>query len=94
MKRTYFLGLSMSGIYAGILCEIIVNNYLSVIEVMIRKKATDTVRLCADDVLTCDKLIAYHDSYAQGKGRMILSTSYHKLPIHHMERSPKLRVIH
>ena len=29
-----------------------------------RKKAADTVRLCADDVLTRDKLIAYHDSYA------------------------------
>lgn len=30
-----------------------------------RKKSADTVRLCADDVLTRDKLIAYHDSYAQ-----------------------------
>lgn len=30
-----------------------------------RKKGRDTVRLCADDVLTREKLIAYHDSYAQ-----------------------------
>ena len=29
-----------------------------------RKKA-NTVRLCADDVLTRDKLVAYHDSYAK-----------------------------
>lgn len=30
-----------------------------------KKKGRDTVRLCADDVLTREKLIAYHDSYAQ-----------------------------
>lgn len=29
------------------------------------RKKTDAVRLCADDVLTREKLIAYHDSYAK-----------------------------
>lgn len=29
-----------------------------------RKKSTDTARLCADDVLTRDKMIAYHNSYS------------------------------
>lgn len=29
------------------------------------RKKTDTVRLCADDVLTREKLITYHDSYAK-----------------------------
>lgn len=29
-----------------------------------RKKSTDTTRLCADDVLTRDKMIAYHNSYS------------------------------
>ena len=28
------------------------------------RKKTDTVRLCADDVLTREKLVSYHDSYA------------------------------
>jgi hypothetical protein len=30
-----------------------------------RKKSTDTVRLCADDVLTRDKMILYQDTYAE-----------------------------
>lgn len=30
-----------------------------------RKKSSDNVRLCADDVLTREKLVAYHDSYAR-----------------------------
>ena len=38
-----------------------------------RKKA-NTVRLCADDVLTRDKLVAYHDSYAKGNGEIWLAT--------------------
>lgn len=29
------------------------------------RNKTDTVRLCADDVLTREKLVAYHDSYAE-----------------------------
>lgn len=29
-----------------------------------RKKSTDAARLCADDVLTRDKMIAYHNSYS------------------------------
>lgn len=29
-----------------------------------RKKSNDTARLCADDVLTRDKMIAYHNSYS------------------------------
>ena len=29
-----------------------------------RKKSTETARLCADDVLTRDKMIAYHNSYS------------------------------
>lgn len=33
-----------------------------------RKKA-DTVRLCADDVLTREKLVAYHDSYAEAMAK-------------------------
>ena len=33
-----------------------------------RKKA-DTVRLCADDVLTREKLVAYHDSYADAMAK-------------------------
>lgn len=33
-----------------------------------RKKA-DTVRLCADDVLTREKLVSYHDSYAEAMAK-------------------------
>ena len=33
-----------------------------------RKKA-DTVRLCADDVLTREKLVSYHDSYAKAMAK-------------------------
>ena len=33
-----------------------------------RKKA-DTVRLCADDVLTRERLVAYHDSYAKAMAK-------------------------
>lgn len=29
-----------------------------------RKKSTDTARLCADDVLTRDKMVAYHNGYS------------------------------
>lgn len=34
-----------------------------------RKKSTDTTRLCADDVLTRDKMIAYHNSYSAIMGK-------------------------
>lgn len=34
-----------------------------------RKKSTDTARLCADDVLTRDKMIAYHNSYSAIMGK-------------------------
>lgn len=30
-----------------------------------KRRKANTVRLCADDVLTRDKLVAYHDSYAK-----------------------------
>lgn len=33
------------------------------------RKKTDTVRLCADDVLTREKLVAYHDSYAEAMAK-------------------------
>lgn len=33
------------------------------------RKKTDTVRLCADDVLTREKLTAYHDSYAEAMAK-------------------------
>lgn len=33
------------------------------------RKKTDTVRLCADDVQTREKLIAYHDSYAEAMAK-------------------------
>lgn len=33
------------------------------------RKKTDTVRLCADDVLTREKLSAYHDSYAEAMAK-------------------------
>ncbi len=33
------------------------------------RKKTDTVRLCADDVLTREKLVAYHDSYAKAMAK-------------------------
>ncbi|WP_130893394.1 MobV family relaxase [Paraprevotella xylaniphila] len=33
------------------------------------RKKTDTVRLCADDVLTREKLVAYHDSYADAMAK-------------------------
>ena len=33
------------------------------------RKKTDAVRLCADDVLTRDKLVAYHDSYAEAMAK-------------------------
>lgn len=29
------------------------------------RKKTDAARLCADDVLNRDKLVAYHDDYAK-----------------------------
>lgn len=34
-----------------------------------RKKSNDTARLCADDVLTRDKMIAYHNSYSAIMGK-------------------------
>lgn len=34
-----------------------------------RKKSTDTARLCVDDVLTRDKMIAYHNSYSAVMGK-------------------------
>ena len=33
------------------------------------RKKTDTIRLCADDVLTREKLSAYHDSYAEAMAK-------------------------
>lgn len=33
------------------------------------RKKSDTVRLCADDVLTREKLVAYHDSYAKAMAK-------------------------
>lgn len=30
-----------------------------------KRRKANTVRLCADDVLTRDKLVAYHDSYTK-----------------------------
>lgn len=33
------------------------------------RKKTDAVRLCADDVLTREKLVAYHDSYAEAMAK-------------------------
>ena len=33
------------------------------------RKKTDTVRLCADDVLTREKLVTYHDSYAEAMAK-------------------------
>ena len=33
------------------------------------RKKTDAIRLCADDVLTREKLSAYHDSYAEAMAK-------------------------
>ena len=33
------------------------------------RKKTDTVRLCADDVLTREKLVTYHDNYAEAMAK-------------------------
>ena len=33
------------------------------------RKKTDTVRLCADDLLTRERLVAYHDSYAEAMAK-------------------------
>ena len=33
------------------------------------RKKSDTVRLCADDVLTREKLVSYHDSYAEAMAK-------------------------
>lgn len=36
------------------------------------RKKTDAIRLCADDVLTREKLSAYHDSYAEAMAKYSL----------------------
>lgn len=53
------------------------------------RKKTDAIRLCADDVLTREKLSAYHDSYAEAMAKYSLqrgirgseAMAYHHRPI-------------
>ena len=35
----------------------------------IKRKKANAVRLCADDVLNRDKMVGYHDSYAEAMGK-------------------------